>query len=60
VRYFLQMATDLDRPAPLAALVRGQYQAARRAALGKLDSCAIFLEVSGESSGAGQPGPDQR
>jgi 3-hydroxyisobutyrate dehydrogenase len=52
MRYFLQLAADLDRPAPLASLVRSQYQAARRAALGKLDSCAIFLEVSGESPGA--------
>jgi 3-hydroxyisobutyrate dehydrogenase len=48
VRYFLQMAADLDRPAPLASLVRSQYQAARRASLGKLDSSAIFLKVSGE------------
>jgi 3-hydroxyisobutyrate dehydrogenase-like beta-hydroxyacid dehydrogenase len=56
VRYFLQLATDLDRPAPLAALVRSQYQAARRAALGKLDSCAIFLEVSGEGPGTSAPG----
>lgn len=48
IRYFLQLAGDLDRPAPLASLVRSQYQAARRAALGKLDSSAIFLEVSGE------------
>ena len=52
VRYFLQMAADLDRPAPLASLVRSQYQAARRASLGKLDSCAIFLEVSGETLSA--------
>ena len=50
LRYFLQLAADLDRPAPLTSLVRSQYQAARRAALGKLDSCAIFLEVSGEPS----------
>lgn len=48
VRYFLQLAAEVDRPAPLASLVRSQYQAARRAELGKLDSCAIFLEVSGE------------
>jgi 3-hydroxyisobutyrate dehydrogenase len=48
LRYFLQLAADLDRPAPLASLVRSQYQAARRAELGKLDSCAIFLEISGE------------
>jgi 3-hydroxyisobutyrate dehydrogenase len=50
VRYFLQLAADLDRPAPLASLVRSQYEAARRAALGKLDSSAIFLEVGGEPS----------
>lgn len=48
IRYFLQLAAELDRPAPLASLVRSQYQAARRASLGKLDSAAIFLEVSGE------------
>ena len=50
VRYFLQLASELDRPAPLASLVRSQYQAARRAALGKLDSSAIFLEISGEAA----------
>jgi 3-hydroxyisobutyrate dehydrogenase len=63
VRYFLQLATELDRPAPLASLVRSQYQAARRAALGKLDSCAVFLEVSGETYGAARPadsGPTRR
>ena len=54
---FAQLATDLDRPAPLASLVRSQYQAARRAALGKLDSCAIFLEVSGEHAPRSDPGP---
>src|SRR5262249_14125111 len=48
IRYFLQLAGDVDRPAPLASLVRSQYQAARRAMLGKLDSSAIFLEVTGE------------
>jgi 3-hydroxyisobutyrate dehydrogenase len=51
MRYFLQLAADLDRAAPLASLARSQYEAARRAALGKLDSCAIFLEVSGEKLG---------
>lgn len=56
MRYFLQLATELDRPAPLASLARSQYQAARRAALGKLDSSAIFLEVSGEAHGAARPG----
>ena len=48
VRYFLQLASELDRPAPVASLVRSQFQAARRAQLGKLDSCAIFLRAAGE------------
>jgi 3-hydroxyisobutyrate dehydrogenase len=48
VRYFLLLASELDRPAPIASLVRSQFQAARRAQLGKLDSCAIFLRNSGE------------
>jgi 3-hydroxyisobutyrate dehydrogenase len=48
LRYFLALAQDLDRPAPIASLVRSQYQAARRAQLGKLDSCAVFLQASGE------------
>ena len=48
LRYFLALAQELDRPAPIASLVRSQYQAARRAALGKLDSCAVFLHAAGE------------
>lgn len=48
LRYFLALAQDLDRPAPLASLVRSQYQAARRSDLGKLDSCAVFLHAAGE------------
>src|SRR3989304_1490022 len=48
MRYFLQLAQDLDRPAPIASLVRSQYQAAKRAQLGKLDTCAVFLHVTGE------------
>ena len=48
LRYFLALAQELDRPAPIASLARSQYQAARRAALGKLDSCAVFLQASGE------------
>jgi len=49
VRYFLDMAQALDRPTPIAALVRSQYQAARRNALGKLDTAAVFLQAAGES-----------
>jgi 3-hydroxyisobutyrate dehydrogenase-like beta-hydroxyacid dehydrogenase len=48
LRYFLQLAQDVDRPAPIASLVRSQYLSAKRAQLGKLDSCAVFLQASGE------------
>ena len=48
LRYFLALAQELDRAAPIASLVRSQYQAARRADLGKLDSCAVFLQAAGE------------
>ena len=48
LRYFVLLAQELDRPAPIATLVRSQFQAARRAALGKLDSSAVFLQAAGE------------
>lgn len=48
LRYFLALATEIDRPAPIASLVRSQYQAAKRAGAGKLDSCAVFLQAAGE------------
>jgi 3-hydroxyisobutyrate dehydrogenase len=48
LRYFLALAGDVDRPAPIASLVRSQYQSGRRSQLGKLDTCAVFLQVSGE------------
>jgi 3-hydroxyisobutyrate dehydrogenase len=48
VRYFLSLAAELDRPAPIASLVRSIYQASRRAGMGKLDSCAVFLQAAGE------------
>jgi len=48
LRYFLALAGELDRPTPIAALVRSQYQAGRRAQLGKLDTCAVFLQAAGE------------
>src|SRR5882672_9250469 len=48
LRYFLLLASEVDRPAPIASLVRSQYQAAKRAQLGKLDSCAVFLQAAGE------------
>jgi len=52
LRYFLSLAQEMDRPAPIASVVRSQYQAARRASLGKLDVAAIFLQVSGEKPAA--------
>ncbi len=52
LRYFLGLASELDRPAPIAALVRSQYQAARRASLGRLDACAVYLQASGEKPSA--------
>ena len=48
LRYFQLLAQDLDRPVPVAALVRSQYQAARHSELGKLDSSALFLQAAGE------------
>lgn len=48
LRYFLLLAQELDRPVPVASLVRSAFQAARRAELGKLDSCAVYLQIAGE------------
>jgi 3-hydroxyisobutyrate dehydrogenase len=47
LRYFLGLAQELDRPAPVAALVRSQMQAARRAGLGGQDVSALFAHISG-------------
>ncbi|MEN9317290.1 MAG: hypothetical protein RIS35_3683 [Pseudomonadota bacterium] len=49
LRYFLSLADELDRPAPIAALVRGEFQAARRAGLGPMDVSAVFLRAAGEA-----------
>jgi 3-hydroxyisobutyrate dehydrogenase len=51
LRYFLALAQELDRPVPIASMVRSQYQAARRADLGKLDVAALFLHVTGQKPG---------
>jgi 3-hydroxyisobutyrate dehydrogenase len=51
LRYFQLLAQEVDRSTPVAALVRSQFQAGRRAELGKLDSSAIFLQLSGERPG---------
>ncbi|MBV8031500.1 MAG: NAD(P)-dependent oxidoreductase [Betaproteobacteria bacterium] len=50
VRYFLQLASELDRPVPLASLVRSHYQAGKRGGLGKLDSSAVFLRSAAEEA----------
>ena len=42
LRYFLGLAQELDRPVPVASLVRSQLQAARRAGLGAQDVSAIY------------------
>lgn len=55
LRYFLSLADELDRPAQIASLVRGQFQAARRAGLGALDVSAVFLQSSGEPARPGTP-----
>ena len=52
LRYFNLLAQEMDRPTPLAALVRSQFQAGRRANLGKLDACAVFLQAAGEKPAA--------
>lgn len=48
VRYFMLLAQAVKRDAPVAAAVQRQYEAARRADLGKLDSSAVFLHAAKE------------
>jgi 3-hydroxyisobutyrate dehydrogenase len=48
LRYFLALAEELERPAPIASLVHAQFLAAKRASCAKLDSCAVFLHAAGE------------
>ncbi len=52
VRYYLSRAQDLDVPTPVASAVRAQYQGARRAALGALDTAGLFLYAAGEKAKA--------
>ncbi|GMV00747.1 MAG: 2-hydroxy-3-oxopropionate reductase [Burkholderiales bacterium] len=47
LRYFVALAQQLDLPAPIAALVRGQFQAARRAGFGALDTSALLAYLGG-------------
>jgi 3-hydroxyisobutyrate dehydrogenase-like beta-hydroxyacid dehydrogenase len=48
VRYYLAMAQDLDVPTPVSSAVRSQYQGARRASLGALDTAALFAYAASE------------
>lgn len=48
VRYYLSMAQDLDVPTPVSSAVRNQYHGARRAALGALDTAALFAYAASE------------
>jgi len=52
VRYFLAMAQELDVPTPVSSVVRAQYQGARKAALGALDTAALYLYSTGEKAKA--------
>lgn len=45
LRYFLALADEVDRPAPICALVRSQLQAARLAGLGALDTSALVTRA---------------
>lgn len=49
LRYFGTLAQRVDRPAPIAALVRTQLQSARRAGLGTRDVCAVFEWINGRA-----------
>jgi 3-hydroxyisobutyrate dehydrogenase len=55
LRYFLALAQEMDCPAPIASVVRSQYQGARRADLGRLDVAALFLHVTGAKPPAAKP-----
>ncbi len=47
LRYFLALAREAGRPAPMAALVRGQFEAACRAGFGGMDTSALLAHLSG-------------
>jgi 2-hydroxy-3-oxopropionate reductase len=61
LRYFLGLAQYVDRPVPIASLVRSQLQTARRAGYGALDVSALWLQASGErpAAPAAEAPPDQ-
>jgi 3-hydroxyisobutyrate dehydrogenase-like beta-hydroxyacid dehydrogenase len=50
LRYFLDMARELDRPVPLASAARHQMQSARLAGLGTQDVSAVFASLAGQST----------
>lgn len=51
LRYFLDMARELDRPVPMASAARHQMQSARLAGLGAQDVSAVFAWLSGLTAG---------
>lgn len=53
LRYFLEMAREVERPAPITALIANQFLAAKRAGLGEADTSAMFCYYSGERPPAG-------
>jgi hypothetical protein len=50
LRYFLDMARELDRPVPIASAARHQMQSARLAGLGTQDVSAVFAFMTGSSA----------
>jgi 3-hydroxyisobutyrate dehydrogenase len=49
LRYFLDMARELDRPVPMASAARHQMQTARLAGLGTQDVSAVFAAFGGQA-----------
>jgi 3-hydroxyisobutyrate dehydrogenase len=49
LRYFLDMARELDRPVPMASAARHQMQSARLAGLGTQDVSAVFAAFGGQA-----------
>ena len=58
--YFLSLAQYVDRPVPIASLVRSQMQAGRRAGYGGLDVSAIWLQATGEKPPEAAPDESAR
>ncbi|MCL4744059.1 MAG: NAD(P)-dependent oxidoreductase [Burkholderiaceae bacterium] len=48
LRYYLALASELDRPAPIGALVRNQLHAARLAGLGAFDTSVLLEHIDAQ------------